>query len=154
MSRLYRIPQSCCRSVTITKYIYIYLQYHSDCPLVGIGTPPPSPQRVCTSHLNQRGGGMLVYGWGGGGVPIPTREEKKLSSLPTLWSWWIQIFLLFSFLIFHCCLYSFMPLFSKLFSCLFFLILLEIIDKIRVVVLLSLHVLFLFLFLRPLSMFQ
>ncbi len=27
-----------------TQSTYVYLEYHSVCPLVGIGTPPPPPQ--------------------------------------------------------------------------------------------------------------
>jgi hypothetical protein len=37
--------------------VHMYIEYHSLCPLVGIGTPHPELQ-------------------GGGGVPIPTTEEK------------------------------------------------------------------------------
>ncbi len=40
---------------------------------------PPPPllcKRVCPSPRNQRGGGRLACGWGGGGVPIPTTNEK------------------------------------------------------------------------------
>ncbi len=36
----------------------IYLEYHSVCPLVGIGTPhPPLPPSECVPPLNQRGEG-------------------------------------------------------------------------------------------------
>ncbi len=36
--------------------VQIYLEYHdhSVCPLVGIGTPPLSHQRVCPPPMNQR----------------------------------------------------------------------------------------------------
>ncbi len=43
-----------------------------------------SRQRVCPPP-EPKGGGTLACGRGGGGVPIPTTEEK-LSTLPTLWS--------------------------------------------------------------------
>ncbi len=71
-----------------TKYLYLYTEYHSVCPLVGIGTPPtPLPQASVPLHLNERL-------WGGGGAHTPAgeglgeaqyrRREKKLSTMPTL----------------------------------------------------------------------
>jgi hypothetical protein len=67
-------------------HIYIYIEYHSVCPLVGIGTLPPplSPANVPLPPPNQRVG-TLACGWGVGlgGVPTPTTGEK-ISHLPTL----------------------------------------------------------------------
>ena len=48
--------------------IHIYLEYHSVCPLVQIGTPPPEPKKGGHTCLRLRG-------WG----------EKKPSTLSTLW---------------------------------------------------------------------
>jgi hypothetical protein len=54
-----------------------YIEHHSVCPLVGIGTPPtPLPQRVCPPPRTKRWGGTLACGLGVGGVPIPTTGEK------------------------------------------------------------------------------
>jgi hypothetical protein len=53
-----------------SKYIpTIYLEYHSVCPLVGIGTPHPlSRKRVCFPPGTKGGGGvhtrLRVRGWG------------------------------------------------------------------------------------------
>jgi hypothetical protein len=51
-----------------TQSTYIYLEYHSVCPLVGIGTPlPPFTQASVSYPLNQRGGGhtrLRLRGWG------------------------------------------------------------------------------------------
>jgi hypothetical protein len=65
--------------------VRLYKEYHSVCPLVGIGTLPtplspasvPLPPEPEGAHLPAEGGG------GGGGVPNPTTREK-LSTLPTL----------------------------------------------------------------------
>jgi hypothetical protein len=63
--------------LSTTKYIYIYLEYHSVCPLVGIGTPSKS-----ASPQNRGGGGvhsrLHVRWWG---VPIQTTEEKAKYSV-------------------------------------------------------------------------
>jgi hypothetical protein len=64
--------------------VHIYLEYHSVCPLVGIGTPTPFPaSEFLPPHRNQREGGgtrLRVRGWGGagagGGVPIRTTEKS------------------------------------------------------------------------------
>ncbi len=64
----------------------IYKEYHSVCPIVGIGTlPPPLSPASVPSPRNQRGGGRGTFpcGWGIGGVTIPTTGEK-ISTLPTL----------------------------------------------------------------------
>jgi hypothetical protein len=45
--------------------VHIFTEYHSVCPLVGIGLSHPlSRQRVCTVHLPPvpKGGGILVCG--------------------------------------------------------------------------------------------
>jgi hypothetical protein len=57
--------------------VRLYKEYHSVCPLVGIGTPQRlSGQRVCPSPQN-RGRGTLACRWEvGGGVTIPTTWEK------------------------------------------------------------------------------
>jgi hypothetical protein len=52
----------------VTKYLN-YIEYHSVCPLLGIGTPPlPLPQASVPFSPNQRGGGrhirLRVRGWG------------------------------------------------------------------------------------------
>jgi hypothetical protein len=53
--------------------------------LVGIGTPPPPlSQASVSSPGNQREGGTLACGRGGGAVRIPTTGEK-FSTLSTLW---------------------------------------------------------------------
>jgi hypothetical protein len=61
--------------------VHTYKEFHSVCPLVGIGLSRPiSRQRVCPSPRNQMGVGhtrLRVRGWG-------SRLEKKLSTLPTL----------------------------------------------------------------------
>ncbi len=46
--------------------VNIYLADHSNCPLVRIGTPRPSPESKCVPQ-NQRGGHprLRVRGWGG-----------------------------------------------------------------------------------------
>jgi hypothetical protein len=60
-----------------------YLEYHSVCPFVCIGTPHPlSRKRVCPSPRNQDGGGHTgrrVRGF------QFRRLEKKLSTLSSLW---------------------------------------------------------------------
>ncbi len=61
----------------------IYVEYHSVCPLVGIGTlPPPLSPASLPLPPEPKGGSTLACGWGVGGVRL---LEKKLSALPTLW---------------------------------------------------------------------
>ncbi len=63
---------------------HIFTEYHSVCPLVGIGTlPPPLSPASVPLHPEPKGGSILACGWGVGGVSIPTTGEK-LSTLPTL----------------------------------------------------------------------
>ncbi len=65
----------CCGACSLLPQstVRIQIEYHSVCPLVGIGTPPPlTRKRVCPSPPEPKGGGH-------------TRLEKKLSTLPTLW---------------------------------------------------------------------
>jgi hypothetical protein len=58
-----------------THKVIIYLEHHSVCPLVGIGTPPtPFPPASVPSPPDQRVGGTLACC--GGGVPILTTGEK------------------------------------------------------------------------------
>jgi hypothetical protein len=66
-----------------TTHNYIYIEYHSVCPLVGIGTPPPTPYPAneCVLPLETngwRGGGWytLACVLEGGGVPIRMTGEK------------------------------------------------------------------------------
>ncbi len=63
-----------------TKYVYIKsttmhnVQY---VPSSELGLSQPlSRQQVCPSPQTRGGGGTLAYGWGVGGVPIPTIWEK------------------------------------------------------------------------------
>jgi hypothetical protein len=69
----------------LTNNIFPYIEYHSVCPLVEIGTPPlPIPQASEYSPPppeTKRGGGAHspVCGGGGGGVPIPTTGENSLA---------------------------------------------------------------------------
>jgi hypothetical protein len=72
------IQQSGTTASSLYHKVGIYKEYHSVCPLVGIGTLPTplSPER--------RGGHtpLRLRGWGG-----PNSDDwKKLSTLPTLWS--------------------------------------------------------------------
>ncbi len=63
---------------------YVYKEYHSVCPLVGIGTLPTPRQQLCPSpHMG--GGGHTRLGEGLG-EPEFRRREKKFSTLPTLWA--------------------------------------------------------------------
>jgi hypothetical protein len=57
---------------------YRYLEYHSVCPVVGIGTPPPPLPQASVHPLppEPKGGNALAYGRGGGVVPIRTGGEK------------------------------------------------------------------------------
>ncbi len=66
--------------------VHIYLEYHSVCPLVGIGTPTPSPASECASPRNQRGVGvhtsLRVRGWGS---PNRTKERKLTRGVPKVY---------------------------------------------------------------------
>ncbi len=47
--------------------IIVYLEYQSVCPIVGIGTPPPSSESERVSPLGSKGGSntlLQVMGWG------------------------------------------------------------------------------------------
>jgi hypothetical protein len=65
--------------------VFIYTEYHSVCPLVGIGTLPPplSPASVPLPRYHE--GGTYSPAGEGLGESQFRRLEKKLSSLPTLW---------------------------------------------------------------------
>jgi hypothetical protein len=55
----------------------LVLNYHSVCPLVGIGTLPTPLSPANVPHpQNPGGGGTLACGQGVGGSPIPTTGEK------------------------------------------------------------------------------
>ncbi len=68
--------------------VHIYTEYHSICPLVGIGTPPPLAPGECPPPLWFGGRGTLGGEWGGGRVPISTRGHILWYSvyICTLWS--------------------------------------------------------------------
>ncbi len=58
--------------------VHIYLEYHSVCPLVRIGTPTPSPPSECAPPPGTKGrerNCLRGREWGGG-VPITTTGEK------------------------------------------------------------------------------
>ncbi len=67
--------------------VHIYLEYHSECPIVGIGTFPPSPASECAPQPRTKEGG--------GHTLLRVRDcmgesqfhllEKKPSTLSTLW---------------------------------------------------------------------
>jgi hypothetical protein len=81
------------RSCTFTVHdkiyhkVLSYIEHHSVCPLVGIGTPPtPLPQaRVPPPPADQRVGGAHSPAAKEVGESQFRRLEKKLSTLPTLW---------------------------------------------------------------------
>jgi hypothetical protein len=65
-----------------TKYVHIYKEYHSVCPLVGIGS---LPTRLCPSPQNRGGGGEAHSpACEGLGESQFQRLEKKLSTRATL----------------------------------------------------------------------
>jgi hypothetical protein len=71
--------------ILTTKYLYIYTEYHSECPLVGIGTPPtPLPQASVPPPEPKGGVGGHTRLRVGGGESQFRRLEKKLSTLPTM----------------------------------------------------------------------
>ncbi len=83
---------------TVNHKVFIYIEHHSVCPLVGIGTPPtPLSQASVPSPPDQRvGGGAHSTAAKRGGGSQFRRREKKLSTLPTLCSklyicfnWWL-----------------------------------------------------------------
>jgi hypothetical protein len=63
--------------------VRIYKEYHSVCPLVGIGMTPLSQASVPSLPPDQRVGGTLPAAKRVGESPF-RRLEKKLSNLPTL----------------------------------------------------------------------
>ncbi len=55
--------------INLSHKVHVYLEYHSVCPLVGIGTPHPlSCKQVCPHPPGNKGGGVhtpqRVRGWG------------------------------------------------------------------------------------------
>jgi hypothetical protein len=66
--------------VTLTHKVCIYKEYHSVCPLVGIGTLPTPLSPASAPPPRTGGGGTIACGWGVGGVPIPTTGEKAKHS--------------------------------------------------------------------------
>jgi hypothetical protein len=74
--------------LSLTHKVKIYLEYHSVCPLVGIGTPPPPPPfplaRVPSPGTKGRRGTHLPAGEGVGWSRFG-RLEKKPSTQSTLW---------------------------------------------------------------------
>jgi hypothetical protein len=76
----------------ITKYIYSiqYIEFHSVCPLVGLGPPPPPPLTHASVPSPWKpkgggGGGHIRLRRGGWGALISTTAEKAYFSLSTLW---------------------------------------------------------------------
>jgi hypothetical protein len=71
--------------VRTTKYLLIYTEHHSVCPLVGIGTPATTfPQASVPSPPGPKGGGP--HSPAAKGVrefQLRRRLEKKISTLPT-----------------------------------------------------------------------
>jgi hypothetical protein len=69
-----------------TKYVHIYKEYHSVCPLVGIGTlPPPLSPASMPLPPEPKGGAHSPAGKGLGESQF-RRLGEKLSTLPTLWA--------------------------------------------------------------------
>jgi hypothetical protein len=65
--------------------MHIYKEYHSICPFVEIGTPPPLlPQASVPLPPEPKGGGAQLPAGEGMGEYQFRRLEKKLSTLPTL----------------------------------------------------------------------
>jgi hypothetical protein len=60
--------------------VHIFKEYHSVCPLAGIGTlPPPLSPASVPLPPELGGGGTLACVRGVGGVPIPTTEKKLIA---------------------------------------------------------------------------
>jgi hypothetical protein len=77
------LPYSEEEMVRTAHKVHICREYHSVCPLVGIGNlPPPLSPASVPLPRNQGGGGtrVRVRGWGS-----PNSNEKKLRTLPALW---------------------------------------------------------------------
>jgi len=72
-------------NIALSHKVRIYKEYHSVCPLFGIGlglSHPLSRQRVCPSPPNKGGrGGTIACGWGVREVPIPSDEWRKSLAL-------------------------------------------------------------------------
>jgi hypothetical protein len=70
-----------------THKVRIYEEYHSVCPLVGLGTLPTSLSPASVPLPQNRGGGGAHSPAGEGlGESQFRRLQKKLSTLPTLWA--------------------------------------------------------------------
>ncbi len=67
-----------------TKFLYVYLEYHSVCPLVRIGTPPPPLPQASVYPPEPKVRAYSPAGEGVGGSQFG-RLEKKPSTLSTLW---------------------------------------------------------------------
>ncbi len=78
--RCHLLSNSCLKPV-ITTYMYMYVEYHSVFPLVGIGTPSPLPQikRVCPPPPNQRWGGGAHSPGGGREWGSPKSDDWRNS---------------------------------------------------------------------------
>ena len=65
-----------------TQSTYVYVEYHSVCPLVGIGTLPPPLSSECALPPGTGEGAHSPAGLvlGDSGVPIPTPGEKAYHS--------------------------------------------------------------------------
>jgi hypothetical protein len=67
--------------------VFIFIEPHSVCPLVGIGTPPtPLPHASAPFPPRPKGGGAHSPASKGVGESQFRRPEKKLSTQPTPWS--------------------------------------------------------------------
>ncbi len=71
-------------SVDTVHKVRIYKEYHTVCPLVGIGTLPTPLSPASVPLPPEAGGGHSPAGEGLGESQF-RRLEKKLSTLPTLW---------------------------------------------------------------------
>jgi hypothetical protein len=74
-----------CRLFPVVPHkVHIYIEYHSVCPRVGIGTPPFSRKRVCPSSWTKGRGGGTHTRRRLRGLGLMRRQEIKLSTLSTL----------------------------------------------------------------------
>jgi hypothetical protein len=63
------------------KKVHEYLEYHSVCPLVRIGTPHPLSRERVYPHQESKGGEHSPAGEGVGRVPIRTAGKKAQQSV-------------------------------------------------------------------------
>ncbi len=70
---------------SVTHKVFIYIEYHSVCPHVGIGTLHPPPLSPASAPPPEPKGGAHSPADEGVGKSQFRRLEKKVSTLPTLW---------------------------------------------------------------------